>query len=65
MYNRGFSSEFASEAIKGAPPITVAAAAIVGWGVTEWVAVLTGAYVLLQAAYLIWKWRREARDGED
>lgn len=31
------------------------------WGPQEWSYVLIGAYALLQSAYLLWKWRREAR----
>lgn len=42
--------------LKAAPPITVSLLTL-----NEWVAVATLGYVLLQAAYLIWKWRRESR----
>lgn len=40
--------------LKAAPPFTV-------WALTlnEWVAIATLGYVALQAAYLVWKWRRE------
>lgn len=31
------------------------------WGPQEWSYVCICGYVLLQAAYLLWKWRREAR----
>ena len=31
------------------------------WGPQEWSYVLICGYVVLQAAYLIWKWRREAK----
>lgn len=31
------------------------------WGPQEWSYVLIGAYAALQFAYLVWKWRREAR----
>lgn len=60
MNDRGFSTEFAIEAVKGSPPVAVAAAAFAGMGINEWVAVLTGIYVLAQLGYLLWKWKREA-----
>lgn len=31
------------------------------WGPQEWSYVCICGYVTLQAAYLVWKWRREAR----
>lgn len=42
--------------IKAAPPVTV-------WWLTlnEWVAVASILYIALQAAYLVAKWRREAK----
>lgn len=43
------------EAMKATPPLLVAASD------PQWtVAVATVLYIVLQAAYLIWKWRREA-----
>lgn len=66
MTNHSFSADFASEAAKGVPPVAVAASGIVGLvDLNVIVALLTAAYVLLQGAYLIWKWRREARGGHD
>lgn len=43
-----------------APVGVVAAAAEAGWGVQEWMYAATFVYVVLQALYLLWKWRREA-----
>lgn len=40
--------------VKTAPPAIVGALTL-----NEWVAVATFIYVVLQAAYLLWKWRRE------
>jgi hypothetical protein len=60
MEHKSFAADFMTEAAKGTPPVAVTAAAFAGWGVTEWVALITGFYVVLQGAYLIWKWRREA-----
>lgn len=53
--------DLASEAAKAAPPVTAIAA---GFTLNEWVALLTGAYIVLQAAHLLWKWRKEAKANE-
>lgn len=42
------------EVTKASPPAIVAALTL-----NEWVAVATILYIVLQGAYLIWKWRRE------
>ena len=39
--------------------MTVAAAAATGWGVQEWMYAATIGYIVMQAAYLAWKWYRE------
>jgi len=50
----------ASEGIKSSPAVAVTGFAFAsGWGVNELVALLTGAYVVIQIAYLAWKWRKE------
>ena len=62
MNERGFSTEMAVEAIKGTPPVTVAAAAISGaadW--QTWVLVLTAIYVLMQIGWLGWKFVDKVR----
>lgn len=43
-------------AMKAAPPLAV-------WSLTanDWLALAAIAYTILQAAHLIWKWRREVR----
>lgn len=52
-----------AEAAKAAPPIAVLAdAAANGWTMTHTATALTIAYVLLQSAYLLWKWRVERQD---
>jgi hypothetical protein len=43
------------EGMKAAPPTAIAALTA-----NEWVAIATICYIILQAAYLVWKWRREA-----
>lgn len=59
--NQTIGTDFISEAVKGAPPVAVVASSLGGiLDVNFLVALLTGLYVLLQGAYLIWKWRREA-----
>lgn len=53
---RSFSTEFAGEALKGAPPVAVAATTLAGaidW--QTWVFILTAFYVLLQILWLVWK----------
>lgn len=55
------ASEIGAAAVKAAPPVTVAAASVHGWGVQEWMYAVTIGYVVLQAGYLVWKWVREAR----
>lgn len=63
MNNHNLSAEAVSEAFKGAPPVAVVASSLGGFlDINFVVAMLTGLYVVLQGAYLIWKWRREARD---
>jgi hypothetical protein len=52
------------EAAKAAPPVGVSAAgAMSGWDLNHWVALATLVYISLQVAHLLWKWRRQARDG--
>lgn len=46
-------------AAKATLPVTVAAISIGGWGVAEWMYLATLLYVVLQGAYLLWKWRKE------
>lgn len=42
--------------LRTAPPAFVAAISL-----NQWVVALTGVYVLLQIAFLIWRWRRLAK----
>ncbi|MDZ5457009.1 hypothetical protein [Azohydromonas lata] len=43
------------------PPLAVVATDLLSRGVPLMVHLATGLYIALQASYLIWKWRREAR----
>lgn len=64
--NHTFQHDFAQEAIKGTPPVAVAATAAVGavnW--QEWVFILTAFYLLLQIGWLGWKaWDRARGKGK-
>jgi hypothetical protein len=56
MSNQSLATDFAQEAMKGAPPATVAATTLIGlidWQV--WVLILTALYLLLQIGWLGWK----------
>jgi hypothetical protein len=50
-------------AVKSSPPVVVTAAAAAGMPLQSWVAIATLVYVMLQTAYLIWKWARDLRRG--
>jgi len=55
------ANEAGYAATKAAPAVGVALASASGWGVQEWMYAATLLYVLMQAAYLLWKWHREWR----
>lgn len=55
--------DVAVEAAKVSPPAYVVGKSLAeGWTMTHTATALTIAYVVLQAAYLIWKWRNESED---
>lgn len=55
-------TEVATEAAKAAPPVAVTAFAMAhGLTLNEIVALVTLGYIVLQAGYLLWKWRQEYR----
>lgn len=57
--------EVTQEVLKAAPPTVVLGYhKLAGLPIPEWVAVLTGIYLVMQMAYLAWKWWREARREE-
>lgn len=63
---RSFSTEFAVEAMKGAPPVAVAASTLSGaidW--QTWVMILTALYVLMQILWLGWRFVDKARGLDD
>lgn len=52
----------ATEAGKSAPPVAVTGAMIIGdMSISDWVAILTGVYVVLQIIVLVRKERRESQ----
>ncbi|PHV09630.1 hypothetical protein [Chitinimonas sp. BJB300] len=58
------AKDAATELAKAAPPISVGAFTLSGITINEWVALTTLVYVVLQAVFLIYRWRRLAR-GQD
>jgi cystathionine beta-lyase/cystathionine gamma-synthase len=58
----GMQHAVSTEAAKAVPAVVGAAAAWVT--PSGYAAAVTIFYVVLQAAYLIWKWRREAKQGK-
>ena len=55
------TQDLTKAAIEAAPPVTYAALRLFGMPLPDWVALATLVYILLQAAHLIWRWRRQAR----
>ncbi|QXZ10279.1 hypothetical protein KUF54_03220 [Comamonas sp. Y33R10-2] len=65
MNKQEFVQSGMAEAAKGAPPVIVAATANVqSWSMADVVTWLTVIYLLLQIAWLIWKWSKAAQTGE-
>jgi len=64
FWSKHVNNDIPVEALKATPPVAVTtAAAATGWDLNTWVGIATLIYIGLQGAYLIWKWRRQARDG--
>lgn len=64
MTPQELAQEVAKEGLKAAPPVAVSGAALFhGLSVPDMAQLivlgLTAIYVILQAAYLLWKWRRD------
>ncbi len=54
------NADIASEAAKAAPPVTViATSTLAGWSLNNFIGAATLIYIILQAGYLLWKWRRD------
>lgn len=54
-------AEIGAEAAKASPPVAVLAVTAQGMTLQEWVYVATLGYILLQAAWLVWRWWKAAR----
>jgi len=52
-------TEAQAAAAKLSVPVSVMGMQAAGWGPAEWMYTLTAVYVVLQGAYLCWKWFRE------
>ena len=50
-----------SAVVRSAPPATATVAVLSGNSLETWVAIGTLVYLACNVAYLVWKWRREAR----
>lgn len=67
MADHNLLQDAALEAVKSAPPVAVTGAMIAGMSISDWVAILTGLYVLLQIALLLrkeWRDKRMRGSGE-
>lgn len=56
-------NEVIAEALKTAPPVSVAGATVAGASLDEWVLILTAVYTVLQLAYFLRKRYKEYKDG--
>jgi len=53
--------ETANQAVQAVPSSGVLVATLLGLSLPDWAAISAIAFVVLQAAYLIWKWLRESK----
>jgi len=54
-------NEVATGALKVAPSATLVGAQFFGLGLPDWAAIAGIAFVVLQTAHLLWKWRRDLK----
>lgn len=54
-----FAGEAHAAALKLSVPAVVAGSSVAGWGPSDWMYALTAVYVVIQGAYLLWKWHKE------
>jgi uncharacterized membrane protein YfcA len=59
------SDEVHGAVLRGAPTAALVGVSASGWGPQEVIWALTGLLLVLQCAYLIWKWRKEAKQKSD
>jgi hypothetical protein len=53
--------DIASAAAQAVPSASLVGAQAFGYSISEWGSILAMAFIALQAAHLVWVWRREAR----
>jgi hypothetical protein len=51
-------SDLAAEAVKSAPPVTVAGLTVAGVSLNDLVLIATLGYIVLQAGFLLYRWVR-------
>jgi len=58
-------AEVMTEGFKAAPPVAVSVAATSqGWNGSDWIALGTGIYLLLQIAFLLWQWHQKKKQAD-
>jgi disulfide bond formation protein DsbB len=57
------ANDVTKAAAEAAPAVVYGALRLGGMSMPDWVAVATLVYIVLQAAHLIWRWRRLAKRG--
>lgn len=55
--------EVTTQIIAAAPAASVIGASLAGVTINEWLAGISICFILLQAAYLLWKWYKEYKNG--
>ena len=64
--NAGQKHDISNAAIQAAPGAVVTAGTrFMGLAPSDMLAVLSATFIVLQIAYLIWKWRRDARHEDE
>lgn len=59
-------NDLGTAAYHAAPSAAAAGGAgAAGWPLSDWLVLASIAFVFLQAAYLVWKWRRDARRDQE
>ena len=61
----GQKSEVAAEVIKAAPPVTASGLVVAGLPLNDIVLLAALAYVVLQIAYLLYRWRAQHLAGRE
>lgn len=57
-------NELPASAVQAIPAVTLVGVQLYGLSISEWAAAFGIAFIALQAAYLIWRWIKEARKGD-